>query len=150
GQEPALYNQAIMEFGALHCKPKSPLCGVCPIRLDCYAFKHKKVDLLPIKQKKIKIRERWLNYFVGIYNGEILTKQRQPGDVWQHLYDFPLIETLQEVSNVNADLMAEIVSFFGENVQVRFIENKKHILTHQIIYVQFFAIDNYIVNFNQH
>ena len=47
-QEPAVYNQAIMEFGALQCKPKSPLCGVCPIQMGCYAFKHKKLDQLPV------------------------------------------------------------------------------------------------------
>jgi len=149
-QEPSLYNQAVMEFGALHCKPKSPLCSECPVRIGCYAFKNKKVAELPVKLKKLKIKKRWFNYFVGITDDEILAKQRMPGDVWQHLYDFPLIETEEEVSIINVGFMAKIVEIFGENVQVRFLERKKHILTHQIIYVQFFAIDNYIVNFNRH
>ena len=59
-QKPALYNQAIMEFGALQCKPKSPLCSICPLQLDCFALKNNKVGLLPVKLKKVKVRERWL------------------------------------------------------------------------------------------
>lgn len=149
-QEPAVYNQAIMEFGALQCKPKSPFCGECPVQIGCEAFKQKKVDQLPIKLKKVKIRKRWFNYFVGISDDEILTKQRMPGDVWQHLYDFPLIETAEEASIANEQFQAKVVELFGKQVELTVLESKKHILTHQIIYVQFFAIDNYIVNFNQH
>ncbi len=149
-QEPSVYNQAIMEFGALQCKPKSPICGECPIQVGCYAFKHKKVDQLPIKLKKVKIRKRWFNYFVSITDDEILTKQRMPGDVWQHLYDFPLIETEGEVSIANDEFRTQIENLFGKRLELRVLESKKHVLTHQIIYVQFFAIDNYIVNFNQH
>jgi A/G-specific adenine glycosylase len=88
-QEPAVYNQAIMEFGALQCKPKAPNCGNCPLVIGCNAYKTKQVNSLPIKLKKLKIKQRYFNYFVGITNNSILVKQRQPGDVWQHLYDFP-------------------------------------------------------------
>lgn len=149
-QEPAIYNQAMMEFGALHCKPKIPKCGECPIQLDCTALRENKVDLLPIKLKKLKVKKRWFNYFVGINDNEILTKQRQPGDVWQHLYDFPLIETDGENSIANAEFLGQVEEMFGKGSLIKPLEAKKHVLTHQIIYVQFFAIDNYIVNFNQH
>ncbi|SOD19896.1 A/G-specific adenine glycosylase [Pedobacter xixiisoli] len=149
-QEPAIYNQAIMEFGALQCKPKSPVCSECPVQLGCYAFKHKKIDQLPVKLKKVKVRKRWFNYFVGITGDEILTKQRMPGDVWQHLYDFPLIETEEEVSMTSNEFLTQVEKLFGKDLELKVLEGKKHILTHQIIYVQFFAIDNYIVNFNQH
>lgn len=149
-QKPALYNQAIMEFGALQCKPQSPRCNECPIHLGCYAHQHKKVAQLPQKVKKLKVKKRWFNYFIGITNGNILTKQRQPGDVWQHLYDFPLIETTEELATTNEQFLAKITDLFGDNVRIRFLNRTKHILTHQIIYVQFFAIDNYIVNFNLH
>lgn len=149
-QQPSIYNQAIMEFGALQCKPKSPNCGVCPLQTTCCAYKNNKIDQLPIKLKKLKIRKRWFNYFVGITDGEILARQRQPGDVWQHLYDFPLIETKEETPIVNAEFLLEIEKLFGKGLELRVLESRKHVLTHQIIYVQFFAIDNYIVNFNQH
>lgn len=149
-QEPSVYNQAIMEFGALQCKPKSPLCIECPVQLGCEAFKLKKVDQLPVKLKKVKIRKRWFNYFVAISNDEILTKQRMPGDVWQHLYDFPLIETEGEASIANEEFQTQVTKLFGKQLELKVLESKKHVLTHQIIYVQFFAIDNYIVNFNKH
>lgn len=149
-QEPSIYNQAIMEFGALHCKPKAPKCESCPVKLSCTALNTNKVDLLPVKLKKLKVRKRWFNYFVGMANGEILVKQRQPGDVWQQLYDFPLIETTGEGLDIGPDFLNDVRNMFGNGVLINPIEAKKHILTHQIIYVQFFAIDNYIVNFNQH
>ena len=148
-QQPSTYNQAIMEFGALHCKPKASKCETCPVRPDCVSLKEGKVDQLPVKLKKVKIRKRWFNYFVGITDDEILTKQRQPGDVWQQLYDFPLIESDREVTITSTDFIAEVKKMFGNDVSVRLLDEKKHVLTHQIIYVQFFAIDNYIINFNQ-
>lgn len=147
-QEPSIYNQAIMEFGALQCKPKSPNCSVCPLQPDCYAYKNDKVTLLPQKIKKLKIRKRWFHYFVDLSNAEVLTKQRQPGDIWQHLYDFPLIELKENQSTQSLDFIKEVKNMFGNEVKISLIEQKKHILTHQIIYVQFFAIDNYITNFN--
>jgi A/G-specific adenine glycosylase len=149
GQVPSLYNQAIMEFGALQCKPKSPLCATCPLRLNCYAFNHNKVDVLPVKLKKIKIRERWFNYFVGQTNELLLIKQREAGDVWQQLYDFPLIETFApSIENPEA-FEAAIFKMFGKAAKISLIYQKKHLLTHQIIYVSFFALDNYMINFNE-
>ena len=41
---PHLFNQAIMEFGAMQCRPKNPDCGVCPFADQCYALKHNKVS----------------------------------------------------------------------------------------------------------
>lgn len=150
GQEPSLYNQAMMEFGALQCKPKSPACQICPLQLGCYARQHQKVEALPVKLKTVKVKERWFNYFVALKDGHILTKQRKAGDVWQHLYDFPLIETAQAVGPGDPSLRQEIENLFGEAAEIGLLMQKKHILTHQIIYVQFFALDNYIVNFKLH
>ncbi|MFD0940119.1 A/G-specific adenine glycosylase [Pedobacter boryungensis] len=149
-QSPSLYNQAIMEFGALQCKPKSPPCNICPLQVNCYAYKNNKVNDLPLKLKKVKVKERWFNYFVGIHNGYVLTKQRKPGDVWQHLYDFPLIETDGKPDFEDESFIVSVKNTFGKNVRITPIIQKKHLLTHQIIYVQFFGLDNYIVNFNLH
>jgi len=149
-QKPSVYNQAMMEFGALQCKPKSPACNICPLQISCYAYKHHKVDDLPVKLKKLKVRERWFNYFVGIENGQILIKQRQPGDVWQQLFEFPLIETEGKPDFEEKSFIESVKDTFGQNVKIRPIMQKKHLLSHQIIYVQFFGLDNYIVNFNLH
>ena len=148
-QKPSLYNQAIMEFGALQCKPKLPLCSTCPLQFDCYALKNKKINLLPVKLKKVKVKERWFNYLVGIKDGRILTNQRNAGDIWQQMFDFPLIETTAKVQKDDLNFIQNVKSIFGEEVQVSKIVEKKHLLTHQIIYVQFFALENYMINFNQ-
>lgn len=148
-QKPSLYNQAIMEFGALQCKPKLPLCSTCPLQLDCYALKNNKINLLPVKLKKVKVKERWFNYFVGIKDGRILTNQRNAGDIWQQMFDFPLVETAAKVQEDDSDFMRSVKSNFGEQVKISKIVEKKHLLTHQIIYVQFFALENYMINFNQ-
>lgn len=148
-QQPSIYNQAMMEFGALQCKPKSPKCDVCPLQLDCVALKTGQIAALPVKIKKLKVRKRWFNYLVAFDSENILTKQRTPGDVWQHLYDFPLIESDGEQSLQDFSFIEKVKELFGKKVNIRLLETKKHILTHQIIYVQFFAIDNYIVNFNK-
>ncbi len=149
-QQPAIYNQAIMEFGALQCKPKSPNCSACPLQIDCFAYTNIKVAELPLKVKKVKVKERWFNYFVGVTADEVLTKQRTSGDIWQQLYDFPLIELNENQSIQSPYFIEKVKELFGNNVEITFLEHKKHLLTHQIIYVQFFAIANYIVNFNLH
>ncbi|WP_316769769.1 A/G-specific adenine glycosylase [Pedobacter frigiditerrae] len=148
--KPSVYNQAIMEFGALQCKPKSPACNICPLQFGCFALKNHKVDVLPVKLKKVKVRERWFNYFVGFKDDKILIKQRQAGDIWQQMYDFPLIET-NDVAGLNDnDFTATIREMFGNDVKIKSLVQKKHILTHQIIYVHFFGLENYMINFNVH
>lgn len=148
-QPAALYNQAVMEFGALQCKPKSPNCEVCPVRPGCKAYARQLVNELPVKLKKVKVKERWFNYFVAYTTDGILFKQREPGDVWQQLYDFPLIET-EQLAQHSPSFSSNLKHFFGNDVVITLISQKRHLLTHQIINVQFFALDNYIVNFNLH
>lgn len=148
GQQPSIYNQAIMEFGALQCKPKSPACNICPLQLSCYAYINSVINVLPVKLKKVKVKQRWFNYFVGIENNYILSKQRQPGDVWQQMYDFPLIETFSENEGKSVSFQDCVKSTFGNDVKIKLLSTKKHLLTHQIIYVRFFDLENYIVNFN--
>jgi A/G-specific adenine glycosylase len=149
-QPPAIYNQAIMEFGALQCKPKSPLCETCPLQIDCYAYKHHKIAVLPIKLKKVNVRERWFNYFVANDQHNLLIKQREAGDIWQQLYDFPLIETNSITEITDTSFRQQVQKMFGDAAQITSITKKKHLLTHQIIYVHFFALENYMINFNLH
>jgi len=148
-KDPALYNQAIMEFGAIQCKPKSPNCGVCPLNQTCYAFSHKMVNELPVKIKKAAQKHRYINYFVCFDNGQVVVRERQAGDVWQHLYDFPSIEMLTHEDANNGLFVDQVKKTFGNDAYFEFISAKKHILTHQIIHVQFFALKNYIFNFNK-
>ena len=149
GQLPSVYNQAIMEFGALQCKPKSPVCPICPLQTSCFARINSKVNELPIKLKKLTKRTRYFNYFFVATQNDILVHRRTAGDIWQELYDFPLLET--EVANIDQpkSVLEHAKTWFGEGVQLQSLFQKKHLLTHQTIYVEFFALDNYIVNFSQ-
>ncbi len=147
-QKASLYNQAIMEFGALQCKPKSPHCERCPLMISCFAFNRQQISNLPVKLKKGKVRERWFNYFVATKGDAILMKQRQPGDIWQKLYDFPLIEATSPLEASDPIFIEQVKEQFGNEVILRPISQKKHLLSHQIIYVHFFALENYMINFN--
>jgi A/G-specific adenine glycosylase len=92
--EIANYNQAIMEFGAIQCKPQSPDCPGCPLNKKCIALQQNRVSELPVKLKKGKVRIRHFNYLVYIDNqGRTLLNKRLGKGIWQHLYEFPLIES---------------------------------------------------------
>lgn len=148
-EDPALYNQAIMEFGAIQCKPKSPNCNICPLNQSCYALKNNLVNTLPVKIKKAAQKHRFLDYFICQSNDKILVRERQAGDIWQHLYDFPSIDMEEQIPWTDISFEEKLKSTFGSGAEVSFIATKKHILTHQIIHLRFFALKNYIFNFSK-
>ena len=96
-KQPGLYNQAIMDFGAVVCKPAAPLCGDCVFKKHCSAFINNKITELPVKEKKIAIKKRWFYYVVMEYKNEVAITQRIGKDIWQGLYEFPLIEASKEL-----------------------------------------------------
>lgn len=96
-KQPGIYNQAIMDFGAVLCKPAAPLCTQCPFQKYCYAFQHKKINELPVKEKKITIKKRWFYYLVMEYKNEIAVQQRSTKDIWHSLYEFPMSEMENEL-----------------------------------------------------
>lgn len=91
------YNQAIMDFGATICKPV-PVCAECFFNQHCKAYLVGKQLSLPIKEKELKIRERWLNYIIISFQNQYAIKERTSNDIWQHLFEFPLIETTKKIS----------------------------------------------------
>jgi A/G-specific adenine glycosylase len=140
---PALHNQAIMEFGAMLCKPKKPACGICPVHTSCAAFKNNATTYLPVKLRKIKIRERFFNYLLITDGEKILMNKRGESDIWANMYDLPLIET---TSLVTPDALIKLpqAKIFGEIIS---IQNKstviKHMLTHQHLYIQFLVLKDF-------
>lgn len=99
-ENPKLFNSAIMEFGALYCTPVlNDNCTLCPLQTFCAAYAHGTAELLPVRKPRQKLRDRWLNYHVYICEQDgkrfTLIRQRTEKDIWQHLYEFPLIETNQ-------------------------------------------------------
>ena len=141
---PAMFNQAIMEFGALQCVPKSPNCCVCVFNSSCAALQKKKVDQLPLKSKKIKVRNRFFNYVVvsDEHENTIIQKRTAKG-IWQNLYEFPLIETEkeEEYNYVSERIENE---FFKDNALLSVLEyNEKslvHKLSHQHLYIKFWEV----------
>src|SRR6187399_2118631 len=97
-QLPGIYNQALMDFGAVICKPQNPLCHNCVLKDHCFAYKKGLVNKLPVKEKKIKIATRWFNYLVIGYNDKIYIHKRISNDIWKNLHEFVLIETNTDVS----------------------------------------------------
>lgn len=124
---PGDFNQAMMEFGATVCTPKSPECSDCIFSSDCYAMEKGVVADLPIKSNQIKIRNRHFNYIVYIYRNYILIRKRGLRDIWRELYEFDLIETEKSAKIDN----------FGCGKHLYSSEEIAHQLTHQKLHIRF-------------
>lgn len=141
-RDSALFNQAIMEFGALQCVPKNPICNDCVLNSSCAALQHKKVGQLPIKTKKTKVSNRFFNYliFEDQQSNTILRKRTEKG-IWHNLYEFPMIETetettteviIEQIKKTYSDFPIESISVYDEQVQ--------HKLSHQLLRLRFFMV----------
>ncbi|MBW4888368.1 A/G-specific adenine glycosylase [Mucilaginibacter sp. HMF5004] len=146
---PALHNQAMMEFGALQCKPKSPDCGICPLRDGCFAYNNSAVNTLPVKLKKLTVKNRYFNYFVVIDEDRILLNKRDDTDIWANMYDLPMIETDGEQNVEKLFSSVEMTNLFGIMPHIiKEYPQKKHILTHQHIHARLFHIAIGVNNIN--
>ena len=90
---PSGYNQAIMDFGATVCKPQQPACDACPFQKHCIAYQEDRIAQLPVKKKKLLQRTRFFYFFCIEHDDQVLIQQRLEKDVWQDLYQFPMLET---------------------------------------------------------
>jgi len=124
---PGTFNQAIMELGATICQP-APNCLECPVQSFCYAYEHKLTRELPVKGKKLQVKNRFLHYLVVTSGGEILMKKRGAKDIWQGLYDFPVLE--------GAENGAEWIEK-GTLVSKTYL----HLLSHQKLHVRFYRLN---------
>lgn len=142
-KEPALYNQAIMDFGAVVCKPFSPACSVCPLQAYCAAFNEGKVNLLPVKEKTLQRKHRWFYYFIFAHKGKMLVHERTGKDIWQHLYEFYLLETEASVHWDEAAVRNWLKEQLGipeaGGVQISSVNTQQ--LTHQQIRGQFIRVE---------
>lgn len=91
-ERPRVFNNAIMEFGALYCVPQHPDCTHCPLQIYCQAYAHHTVDLLPVRKQRPKVRDRYFIYTIYFCQGQTIIHQRQGNDIWKHLWEFPLTE----------------------------------------------------------
>lgn len=141
---PALYNQAIMEFGALHCRPKSPKCMFCVFQKDCSAFQHGIQEELPVKLKKTKVKKRHFNYLVLIDSEENTIVQKRSGaGIWKGLYEFPLLESEQPQEVPTSEVINSKLHLSKSSIKSIKIYNEKpivHLLSHRKIMASFIEI----------
>lgn len=140
---PALYNQAIMDFGALQCVPVAPQCADCPLVDSCVAFRQGKINMLPCKQHRTKVTARYFIYLYVRAGEYTFIRRRGAGDIWQNLYEVPLIETAGEISEEALLALPEFADLFAgcQPESVRLLRKKeKHVLSHRVIYADFYEI----------
>lgn len=142
-EHPDTFNQALLDFGAMLCVPRSPNCLACPFNDICYAYRNNLINQLPVKGKKIATRDRFLNYIIVRYKDSTFIQRREAGDIWTSLYEFPLVETNNPIeieSLMNEPIWKEI---FGDEELKILHESQpvKHVLSHQILYTKFIIVE---------
>lgn len=139
---PGEYNQSIMDFGAVICKPASPDCPNCIFKTQCWAFLNNKIAELPVREKRIAIKKRWFYYLVIKYRDEYVIRQRTEKDIWNQLFEFPLHESGHELDAVSVLKNAEKTGLLPRETYTLHgyspVERQK--LSHQLIEGQFFSI----------
>jgi A/G-specific adenine glycosylase len=135
-KNPANFNQAIMELGALICTPKNAKCADCPLVESCQGLRAERVYELPVKSKKTKTRNRYFHYIYS--EKELLLKKRTGKDIWTNMYEFPLLE-LDQIKD-SSEVREAIKNTLNFNVAEEPIASYKHILSHQHIYATFWQL----------
>jgi A/G-specific adenine glycosylase len=145
------FNQAIMEFGSLQCKPKNPNCLICPLQLGCEARKSNRIDELPVKIKSQKSRDRFFNYILVLKKDQILINKRGSGDIWENLYELPLFESKKPCTAHELIQSEDFIKCFGNQVLIKSISKPvKHVLSHQKLHTNFIIIENFSNEFISH
>lgn len=142
-EHPALYNQGIMDFGAIQCTPQSPDCLFCPLSESCSALSAGKVAQLPVKQHKTKTTNRYFNYIYVRAGAYTFINKRTADDIWKNLFELPLIETSRLLSDEEFMALPEFRALFtGEEEPVvrPVCREVKHVLSHRVIYANFYEV----------
>jgi len=149
-KNPAIHNQALMEFGALQCRPKNPCCEICPLFLGCVARKENKVPLLPVKRKGGKSKNRFFYYFIIREGDKLALRKRGPKDIWENMYEFPMIEHTEALSLDQLKKLPIFVDWFGEKATLTVLSKPpKHLLSHQQIFATFIQVEDIAPNDNK-
>jgi A/G-specific adenine glycosylase len=139
-KNPGGHNQAVMEFGALFCKPQNPACDECVFKSICFAAAKKLQDALPVKTKARAPRKRYFYYIVVQKGNSLLMKKREGKDIWHGLYDFYLIEKKKSVA---VKSLVEESGLLKKAKDFEVTPVYKHVLTHQIIHSRFIVVKHH-------
>jgi A/G-specific adenine glycosylase len=138
-----LFNQAIMEFGALHCIPSRPDCHACPFSDTCVAFETNSTALYPVKRNRVKTLSRYFHYFHIVAGRYTYIYKRSRKDIWQNLYEFPMIETARRMSFEELQEEESFRELFPDGDRLTFrlrMADKKHVLTHRVLWASFYEV----------
>ena len=140
-QQAGLHNQAIMELGALQCVPHKPECSQCPLTSMCLAFASGNQQQFPVRQHVIKKSNRYFNYFFIIHERNTYLARRMKKDIWEGLFEFPLIETTHSMDFEEISKTETFKKLFHDTGKITFSMNSnevKHVLTHQVLHARFY------------
>lgn len=139
----AEYNQAVMDFGAMQCVPAAPDCMKCPLAEGCRAFREGKTSELPVKSKRIKVTRRFFNYLLIENGGQIYIERRGKGDIWQGMYQLPLVETEREMRQEEFVKLKRVKELVGEcSALLQPVRiGVKHVLSHQQLSASLYRIE---------
>lgn len=137
-KNPDLFNHAIMDFGATVCQPANPKCDSCIFNDHCFAYLQNEVSSLPVKIKKINVKNRYLNYLILSHDNKIVIEQRDSKDIWQKLYQLPVLETND--SN-EENLFNTLEKMYPDNTIKKITQHTiKHKLSHQLLHINFYEV----------
>ena len=140
---PAIYNQAIMDFGAVQCTPQAPNCMFCPLADSCTALSKGLVMQLPVKRHKTKTSNRYFNYIYVRMGACTFIHKRTADDIWKNLFELPLIEADKALSEEEflSSASFRLLLAEGECPEVRSVlRNVKYVLSHRVIYANFYEV----------
>ena len=140
-EAPDLYNQAIMEFGALLCTPVSPQCMFCPFNEQCEALLTGRQHQLPVKSKKAPVRNRYFHYIIFRQDGRVGMRKREAKDIWQGLYDFYLVEAPQALDTEQLLEGTDLRPWLPALILGKISPVLTHQLTHQKVFARFWQVD---------
>lgn len=138
--KPGLFNQAMMDFGALQCLPRNPLCNKCPFRESCVAHLTSRTSVLPAKIKKLEKKQRFFHYLVIRSGTEVYVRQRPSGDIWASLWEFPLVESTRiELSSSELTALSSLLQVLPQASLSLYSRTYRQTLTHQQIAARFWT-----------
>lgn len=140
---PGDFNQALMDFGATHCTPRSPQCACCPFTDVCVAFRENRVEALPVKQHRVKTTERYFNYIYVRAGQYTFINKRSGNDIWHNLYELPLIESGSSLTEEEFYCYSEVrslVAAFPDHCFSLLRKGVRHVLSHRVIHAVFYEL----------
>jgi A/G-specific adenine glycosylase len=140
GNRPGDFNQAMMDFGSMVCKPLAPLCSNCPLAAGCHAFKQQKISSYPAKAGKTKVHNRYLLYLIALdQHGNTFIRRRDGNGIWQGLYEFPIMEFENSAMLENFSGSSDFTQFYQQQdaIITRVSDINVHQLSHQKLHIVF-------------